>query len=205
MVEDRGDWPKLVIEASKVSSFAVELTALEENELPALLGFLSEDPPLPFLYVSVHGPSKGRQMAETELVALLAELPAFVDAIVLHPDEIEVPARYKSLGGRLLIENMDSRKMAGKSWAELEPIFEQLPEAGFCFDVAHAWTVDPTMQIGNELLDRFASRLKHVHLSSISEDLGHVPLSAGQEELFEPLLSRCRDVPWILEAAPPRR
>lgn len=205
MVGSRGNWSELVAEASKVSSFAVELTALGEDELPALLGFLGEDQPLPFRYVSVHGPSKGRRMPEAELVALLAELPAFVDAIVLHPDEIEVPARYQSLGSRLLIENMDSRKAAGKNWAELEPLFEQLPESGFCFDVAHAWTVDPTMQIGNELLDRFASRLKHVHLSSISEDLGHVPLSPEQEELFAPLLLRCRDVPWILEAAPPRR
>jgi hypothetical protein len=205
MVGNRGNWPRLVAEASKVSSFAVELTALGEDELPALLDFLGDDPTLPFRYVSVHGPSKGRRMPETELVALLAELPAFVDAIVLHPDEIEVPARYQPLGRRLLIENMDSRKAAGKNSAELTSIFDQLPEAGFCFDVAHAWTVDPSMQIGNELLDRFASRLKHVHLSSISDDLGHVPLSAEQEELFAPLLSRCRDVPWILEAAPPRR
>lgn len=205
MMRNRGNWPKLVDEASKVSSFAVELTALGEDELPALLGFLAEDPPLPFRYVSVHGPSKGRQMAEAELVALLAELPPFVDAIVLHPDEIKDPARYRPLGSRLLIENMDSRKTAGKNRAELEVVFEQLPEAGFCFDVAHAWTVDPSMQVGNELLDRFASRLKHVHLSSISTDLGHVPLSIEQEELFAPLLSRCRDVPWILEAAPPQR
>ena len=205
MVDNRGDWPKLVIEASHVSSFAVELTALGEDELPALLDFLAQDPPLPFRYVSVHGPSKGRKMPEEELVALLAQLPPFVDAIVLHPDEIEDPVLYRRLGGRLLIENMDSRKAAGKDRAELEPIFKQLPDAGFCFDVAHAWTVDPSMQVGVELLDRFASRLKHVHLSSISKDLGHVPLSQEQEELFVPLLSRCRDVPWILEAAPPRR
>ena len=121
MVGSRGNWPELVAEASKVSSFAVELTALGEDELPALLGFLAEDQPLPFRYVSVHGPSKGRRMPEAELVALLAELPAFVDAIVLHPDEIEVPARYQALGSRLLIENMDSRKVAGKNWSERNP------------------------------------------------------------------------------------
>lgn len=205
MVDHRGDWPSLVKEASRVSSFAVELTALGEDELPALLSFLADEPPLPFRYVSVHGPSKGRRMPESELVAWLAGLPVFVDAIVLHPDQIEDPALYAQLGGRLLIENMDSRKAAGMHGAELEPLFEQLPAAGFCFDVAHAWSVDPTMMVGQDLLNRFASRLKHVHLSSISHDLGHVPLSEEQEGLFEPLLSRCRDVPWILEAEPPRR
>jgi len=205
MVGGRGDWPALVEEASRVSSFAVELTALGEDELPGLLRFLAEEPQLPFRYVSVHGPSKGREMPEDELVAQLAELPTFVHAIVLHPDQMKDPDLYAPLGGRLLIENMDSRKDAGKYGDELARLFERLPAAGFCFDVAHAWTVDPTMKVGGDLLDRFADRLKHVHLSSISDGLEHVPLSEEQEDLFIPLLSRCRDVPWILEAEPPRR
>jgi hypothetical protein len=198
----RGDWFRLVEEASRVSSFAVELAALGEDELPSLLDFLLGEPPLPFRYLSVHGPSKGRRMPERELVACLAELPVIVDAIVLHPDQIGDAAAYAPLGGRLVIENMDSRKSMGAHGEELEALFEQLPEAGFCFDIAHAWTVDPAMQSGGELLDRFAPRLRHVHLSSISSDHKHIPLSAEHKELFAPLLSRCRDVPWILEAEP---
>lgn len=141
-------------------------------------------------------------MPERDLVARLASLPRSVDAIVLHPDQIENAALYAMLGERLVIENMDARKRRGTVADELEPLFDALPFAGFCFDVAHAWTVDPTMVVGDELLDRFASRLRHVHVSSISAELGHVPLSAGHEELFSSLLSRCRDVPWILEAEP---
>jgi hypothetical protein len=205
MVDHRGDWPVLVDEASRVSSFAIELTALGEDELPGLLSFLSPGPSLPFRYVSVHGPSKGRQMPEEELVARLVELPPIVDAIVLHPDQMEDPMLYAPLDHRLLIENMDSRKGVGRLASELAQLFEQLPTAGFCFDIAHAWTVDPTMQVAEELLDRFAPRLRHVHLSSMSDDLGHVPLSVEQETLFAPLLSRCSDVPWILEAEPPQR
>ena len=202
MVGLRGDWPRLAEEASRVSSFAVELTALSEDELPSLLDFLASAPALPFRYVSVHGPSKARRMPEADLVARLAEVPAFVDAVVLHPDQIEDPALYSSLGTRLVIENMDSRKSAGRTGDELAPLFEALPEAGFCFDVAHAWTIDPGMEVGEDLLDRFVSRLRHVHLSSISQELGHVPLTIEHEEVFEPLLSRCRDVPWIFEAPP---
>ena len=205
MVDYRGDWPRLVDEASRVSSFAIELTALEEEELPGLLNFLSAEPSLPFRYVSVHGPSKGRRMSEAELIARLVELPPIVDAIVLHPDQIEDPMLYASLDRRLLIENMDSRKASGRLAPELARLFEQLPAAGFCFDIAHAWTVDPTMQVAEDLLDKFAARLRHVHLSSMSDDLGHVPLSVEQEALFTPLLSRCNDVPWILEAEPPQR
>jgi Xylose isomerase-like TIM barrel len=202
MVDSRGDWPALLDRASRVSSFAVELTALSEDELPALLDYLGDAPALPFRYVSVHGPSKARKMAEDELVTVLAELPSFVNAIVLHPDQIRDPSQYSRLGSRLVIENMDSRKGSGQTSDDLARLFEALPEAGFCFDVAHAWTVDPTMRTGEELLDRFTSRLRHVHLSSMSDELGHVPLRPDQERLFAPLLSRCRDVPWILEAEP---
>lgn len=204
MLSDRGDWPKLVEGACRVSSFAVELAAIGEEELPGLLGFLAAGPSLPFRYLSVHGPTKDRQVPEPELVAMLAELPAFVDAIVVHPDQIEDPALYRALGGRLTIENMDARKASGRLGEELEPLFDQLPAAGFCFDVAHAWTVDETMAVGEELLDRFTSRLRHLHLSSISPAHGHVPLSSDDEDLFAPLLARCRDVPWILEAEPRR-
>lgn len=202
MVDSRGDWPALLNKASRVSSFAVELTALSEDELPGLLGYLDSAPPLPFRYVSVHGPSKARKMPEDELATVLAGLPPVVNAIVLHPDQVDDPRQYGRLGSRLVIENMDSRKHSGQTSDDLAGLFEVLPEAGFCFDVAHAWTVDRTMQTGEELLDRFASRLRHVHLSSMSQDLGHVPLTSDQEQLFAPLLSRCRDVPWILEAEP---
>jgi len=202
MVDLRGEWPRLVEEASRVSSFAVELAALGEDELPGLLDFLAGDPPLPFRYLSAHAPSKERIQSEVEIVAQLAELPQLVDSIVVHPDQIEDPAAYAALGGRLVIENMDARKTAGKRVEELTQLFEALPQAGFCFDVAHAWSVDPTMALGEELLDRFAGRLRHVHLSSLSPQGGHVPLTGEDEGLFAPLLSRCRDVPWILEAEP---
>lgn len=201
MVDHRGDWPHLVDEAIAVSSFAVELTALSENEFPSLLEYLTSEPALPFRYISVHGPSKDRHMPEAQLVAMLADIPPFVDAIVLHPDLIEQESAYAPLGTRLVIENMDLRKGTGRTAVELEPVFEALPEAGFCFDVAHAWSVDPSMEIAHGLLNRFASRLRHVHVSSVAGDCEHEPLTAEHEGLFAPVLARCRDVPWILEAA----
>jgi hypothetical protein len=60
------------------------------------------------------------------------------------------------------------------------------------------------MELGSELLDAFRARLRHVHVSSMGSSLDHVPLGASDEELFMPLLHRCLDVPWILEA-PPRQ
>lgn len=198
----RGDWEAQIAEAWRVSSFAIELSALSEPELPSLAEYLRQTPSLPFRYVSVHGPSKGRQMGEKELVASLAQFSSLADGIVMHPDTMDELALYRPLGHRLLLENMDSRKPGGRTPEELHRAFAELPDAGFCFDIAHAWSIDPGMAVANELLDSFGGRLRHVHLSSLSEDLHHVSLTDEDEELFSPVLRRCLDVPWIFEAPP---
>ena len=200
MLEQRGDWPGLVHRAAARSTFAVELAALSEPELPGLVCYLDGRPSLPFLFVSVHAPSKHRRIPELDLVQMLLGLPRWVDAIVVHPDSIGNAELYRPLGRKLTIENMDSRKPEGQTAEQLEGFFDELPEAGLCFDVAHAKSVDPTMAEGARILDSFGDRLRHVHLSSLDEHCHHVPLTDQDESLFASLLSRCRDVPWILEA-----
>jgi Xylose isomerase-like TIM barrel len=200
MHDQRGDWPGLVRQAVAQSSFAVELAALSEPELPGLVRYLESAPSLPFLYVSVHAPSKHRRIPEIDMVAMLERLPHSVDAIVVHPDAIGEPSLYRTLGRKLAIENMDVRKPAGQTADELAAYFDELPDAGLCFDVAHAKSVDPSMAEGERILDAFCDRLRHVHLSSLDDDCHHVPLTERDELLFASLLGRCRDVPWILEA-----
>jgi hypothetical protein len=202
MEDERGNWAQLVAQAAAVSSLAVELSAVSEPELPGLLDYLQAAPQLPFRYVSVHAPSKARQIEETELVEILAGLPQWIDAIVMHPDTIDDPGCYRPLGRLLVLENMDSRKQGGRTVAELDPLFRVLPDAGLCFDIAHAKSIDETMTEGEAILRQFTGRLRHVHLSSLDMESHHVSLSPEDEDLFAPLLEHCRDVPWILEAPP---
>lgn len=202
MESEREDWDQLAVDAAAISGLAAELSALSEPELPGLLEFLSGDIQLPFRYLSVHGPSKGRELREPDLVGLLAGLPRWIDAIVMHPDTIDNPEHYTLLGRRLVLENMDARKQDGRTVEELEPFFEALPDAGLCFDIAHAKSVDDTMVMGEAILGRYANRLRHVHLSSLDEDSHHVSLTGDDEDLYSSLLQKCRDVPWILEAPP---
>ena len=200
MSGDRNDWPTLARMAAAVSIVAVELSALSEPELAPLVAWLDQAPALPFQWVAAHGPTKGRHLPEREFVAMLSALARHVDAVVLHPDTMEDLALYRPLGSKLAIENMDARKSVGRTAQDLEVLFDALPAARLCFDIAHAAEVDPDMHEGGWILDRFGSRLSHVHVSSLDGSSHHVPLSVGDEERFGPLLNRCRDVPWILEA-----
>jgi hypothetical protein len=200
MAGDYGRWPVLLEQAVATSTLAVELSALSESELPSLVALLDEAQVLPFLFVSVHAPTKQRRLPERELVAMLQRLAPRVDAIVVHPDTIEEPAAYRALGSALAIENMDRRKAIGRTAAELDDLFELLPDAGLCFDVPHAASIDPSLDEAREILDAHGARLRHVHLSSLDADCHHRPLTMADEERFGELLDRCRDVPWILEA-----
>jgi sugar phosphate isomerase/epimerase len=200
----RCSWQPLVAAACDVSTYAVELSALSASELPGLIAYLAGKPRLPFSYVSVHAPVKGHDVGEAQTARLLDDLPLWVRSIVTHPDALRDLRLYRELGTRLVLENMDDRKQTGRTADELVAIFDELPEAGFCLDVAHAHSVDPSMSAAQELLDRFRSRLRQVHVSSL-RDGRHVSLTEEDEELFASTLERCRDVPWILEARPPRR
>jgi hypothetical protein len=198
-LRDEGDWPAQTRAAARVSTFAAELAALSLPEFDALEAWLHTLPPLPFRYLSVHAPVKELDGDEPRLIARLAALPAAVRSIVVHPDVLQDPAAYGRIGSRLVIENMDDRKATGQTADDLAALFQVLPEAGFCLDVAHVTAVDPSMELAHELLDRFGPRLRQLHVSSLV-DGEHAPLTAEDAERFRPVLRRCVDVPWVLEA-----
>src|SRR4051794_41811379 len=113
MATRREDWATLVRRACAVSSFAVELSALSERELPGLLAFLAGRPRLPFNYLSVHAPTKGLRRPEGELVALLGSLPGHVDAVVVHPDAIRHTEAWRPLSHRLALGNIGAGQPGG--------------------------------------------------------------------------------------------
>jgi hypothetical protein len=194
------EWPVLAGRAKRHSTDACEFAALSEPELPGLIDWLASGPVLPFDFISMHAPSKHRVLPEAELVSLLAQVAGRVDAIVLHPDVIVDHALWTPLGSALVLENMDPRKADGQTATSLATHFERLPEAGLCFDVAHAFAIDPSLAEGHAILDRFGDRLRHLHVSELDAAHHHVALTLAGEQLIAPLLERCRDVPWILEA-----
>ena len=65
--------------------------------------------------------------------------------IVVHPDAMFDFSLWREFGNLLCLENMDKRKPVGRTVQELDRIFQELPDASFCFDIGHARQVAPTM------------------------------------------------------------
>lgn len=177
---------------------AVELSALREDELDPLLQSLDRlrSQLESFEYVSFHAPSKREHMSEVEFVGKLQQVADRGWAIIVHPDVIEDFSLWRRLGKAVCIENMDKRKRIGRTAAQLQEIFAQLPEATFCFDIGHARQVDPTMQEAESFLRNFHDRLRQVHMSYVNSQSRHERLN------FESIRAFQRVSHWFDDAIP---
>ena len=202
MTDARCNWKELIRRATSFSTEAIEISALSQGELPSFLSWAAQGRPRGFGYISVHGPTKSITLPPLGLAAALATIPTWVESIVLHPDTLGDPAAFRGLGSRLVIENMDFRKRSGRTVDDLDEIFHQLPEAGFCLDLAHARSVDPSLRLAHSFIDRFHTRLRQFHVSSLDEEGHHITLLDDDVRAYQPLLDRCPRAPIILEAAP---
>lgn len=152
----------------------------------------------------MHAPTKALpEGQEAKLVDLLSRLPHWVSTIVVHPDVVDDATRFRALGDRVVFESMDRRKEDGRNVDELAPYFDAAPEAGFCLDLAHVDSIDPTLGLAHDLMDAFGHRLRQFHVSSVDDGAHHVPLTWADAERFRPVLERAPDAPVMFESQPP--
>ncbi|HEY0141841.1 MAG TPA: hypothetical protein VGF48_13160 [Thermoanaerobaculia bacterium] len=179
---------------------AVELSALRDHELPALVSALPSLDVDAFAYVSFHAPSKLQTLDEQTVFDLLLRLPESWP-IVVHPEILRTPWLWRRLGARLCLENMDDRKRIGRTPAELRLLFELFPDASFCLDLGHARQIDPTMASALRMLREFAGRLRQVHVSEVGMRGEHLPLGATTRISFAQVAHRIpADCPLIIES-----
>jgi hypothetical protein len=199
-LEERDDWDASISRAVAGDWPFLELTAVTEQLLGTLRDFLERhgDRLRAFARVSLHAPI----VVETSVEAVARELGRLSEEfdLVVHPDVYADEPSVGRLGERVVFENMDVQQAFGRSEADLRSVFERHPEAGFCLDVAHVWTNDPSLRLGHDLIDAFGDRLRQLHVSGIEPDGTHRPTTAADLELYGQLLDRCRHVPWLLEA-----
>ena len=164
--------------ARRTGTGACELAALSEPELPALIDWLVQRPSLPFDFLSVHAPSKHRQLPEAELVDLLLTVAPRVDAIVLHPDVIDDHAVWRQLGATLAIENMDPRKDDGQTAVSLAAALRAAARGRPLLRRRPRLRDRPHAPRGPRDPRRFGDRLRHLHVSALDAAHHHVALDA---------------------------
>lgn len=181
---------------------AVELSVLRQSEVAPFLDVVDSLDLAGFRFVSVHAPSRfSDPAAERRIARELTQVLRPDWHLVLHPDSSSDLGLWRHLGGRLLIENMDKRKPIGRSVDELQGIFESVPDAGFCLDIAHARQVDPTMLESWRLLTRFRDRLREIHISELNTQSRHGRISDAAIRAFGHVSEHVpEDVAVILES-----
>lgn len=200
----RGDFERgLFIQRSRAGTAAVELSALREHELQPLADAVPHLDLSGFGYVSVHAPSKIKQLPEEAVLNVLRAFPQNWP-LVVHPEIMLTPELWRPLGSRLCIENMDDRKTTGRTVAELRELFFQYPDATFCLDVGHARQIDPTMASAILMLREFGPRLRQLHVSEVGQKGEHLPVSALAKVAFKRVARHVpEDCPLIIESVIP--
>lgn len=179
---------------------AVELSALRQAELEPLVVALAELNLQRYKHVSVHVPSAIEPAFEGIMLDLLAQFPVEWP-LITHPNVITLWDRWRALGERLCIENMDKRKPVGQTARDLEEIFERLPNATFCLDLGHAHQIDPTMGEAVLIIERFRGRLSQLHVSEVNSQSKHDPLSRESASAFSLVAHLIPEgLPTILES-----
>jgi hypothetical protein len=197
----RGDYERGLQLQRRPGVNAVELSALRETELGGLLAAIPHLDLNQFEYVSFHAPSGIIAGAERSVVKQLRAVLEWDMPIIVHPDIISDFGLWRELGNGVLLENMDQRKPVCRTAVEMAPFFEQLPDAGFCFDIGHARQVDPTKTVADELLRAFSGRLTELHISEVNEQCRHVGISASAKRAFRSVASQISgDIPVIIES-----
>lgn len=197
----KADFRRALEVLAAVPVTCVELSALRIAELPVIIAALEDLDLSSYTYVSFHAPSQFGEVSEADVLELLAPVREREWPIIMHPDAIRDYALWRDLGPALCIENMDKRKRTGRNVTELSAIFDCLPEAELCFDIAHARQLDPTMSQASMILSAFSDRIRQVHLSSLDVRSTHHPLNVSAILAYQRVGALIpHEIPIILES-----
>lgn len=198
---ERGNFKSAIKWLLENNMRSVELSALRIEELEPMVNSLITLPIAKFHYVSFHAPSSFPKEAETRVVQLLSNIADRGWNIIVHPDVIYNYSMWKPFKSQLLIENMDRRKPIGRTAYELGKIFEMLPDARLCLDVAHARQMDTTLTLLSEIISRFSNRIAEIHISELDSWCQHQPMSAGAVKDYQNFAGRINStLPVIIES-----
>lgn len=193
---------KQIYDFGEVSSDACEISTLLESQLDIVLKDLDKLSffPRTFKYKSLHAPAVDLVYAPYMDIKLIEKLNIVIselkiDLILFHPDVVaDIPWLIKQFKINIAFENMDVKKKFGTSVSDLKKVFKQAPSAFWVFDVNHAYSIDPTMNLAKDLFDNFKDRLAHYHLSGYKgfhcclSESNEIDILLGIQDLSKPII-----------------
>lgn len=196
----KGDFRTALVQLRRHAVRVVELSALRLHELGSLVESLDDLDLTEFEFVSFHTPSRFEPTDEHYVISRLECVVRRRIPVVVHPDVIFSPDKWRPMESLLFIENMDKRNTVGRTAREIESLLERFPEASFCIDLGHARQVDPTMTEARLMLEGLGKRLAEVHISDVNTNSRHDALSLPAIAAFRSVANLIPEsTPVILE------
>ncbi len=196
----RGDFATALDRLRQESVRVVELSALRLEELEPLVRALPNLDLRGFDFVSFHAPSHFAPADETHVLELLQRVVERLIPVIVHPNVIFNPDKWRWMDKFLFIENMDKRMSIGQTARDLAPLFGLFPHARLCCDLGHARQIDPTMTEARLILDTFRDRIGEIHISDVNTSSRHDPLSLFTMNAFRSVAELIPEmVPIVLE------
>ncbi|GEM_PF-2043361 len=157
--------------------------------------------------------SYGDNRVSDDVLAMIRQVAKLVhiERFVLHPDLIDKDAWDKLKGLHLdlgilshsgiCLENSDSHKEFGQTVADMKKVLDRIG-CGIVLNLAHCFTIDPTMRLAHAFIDVLGPKIVEVHLSGVGEcSRSHLPLfQTMQDIILDPLRRISSDIPIIIES-----
>lgn len=180
----------------------IELMFRNEDALDHVLA-TDDDRYEHFAYRSLHAPScvYKDDINSHRIIDKIAAVYHKLDIghIVFHPDTVyswETITKYHDI--HIAIENMDERKTMGQGIHDLAKIIDKYP-IDLVIDLQHCFVNDHSMQLANDLHEKFFDRIVGYHISGYHKEFLHYPLfKTKQDRITESL--KCKDVPITIES-----
>jgi hypothetical protein len=181
---------------------AIELHCINDGMINYLLNRENLDLS-PFSFISLHTPHfpyKNNYSTNIFLSKLIALKEKFnIKNFVFHTDkdiDWDIFKNYKELP--ISIENMDNRKITGKTFNEIKTILDKY-DFKLTLDLQHVFTNDSSMQLALLLQEEFRGRIAEYHISGFDPNLLHYPLFKTQQNIIIKSL-KYTDLPIIVES-----
>lgn len=173
----RGDFSEALRMMEGLELQTVEVSALRLGEFDSVLEAVRRGDFARFETLSLHAPSKFDAAEERWIATALESVGDMIEGAVVHAEAILDTNVWSNLGSKVFIENADSRKATGKTLDEIEPLFEALPEARLCFDIAHIEQLDPTLTEARRMLGALGEKIGQMHISELDAACRHRAMS----------------------------